>query len=83
PQLRIRDAAALLGVSDDTARRWAESGRLPTTKDGAGRSVVEGADLAENLRFLCPNCHSQTPTFCRKLCARGESNPHALSDTRT
>lgn len=40
-------------------------------------------DLAENLRFLCPNCHSQTPTFCRKLCARGESNPHALSDTRT
>ena len=20
----------------------------------------------ENLRLLCPNCHSQTPTFCRK-----------------
>lgn len=20
----------------------------------------------ENLRFLCPNCHSQTPTYCRK-----------------
>lgn len=20
----------------------------------------------ENLRFLCPNCHSQTETFCRK-----------------
>jgi len=20
----------------------------------------------ENLRFLCPNCHSQTDTFCRK-----------------
>lgn len=20
----------------------------------------------ENLRFLCPNCHSQTKTFCRK-----------------
>lgn len=20
----------------------------------------------ENLRFLCPNCHSQTPTFCGK-----------------
>ena len=19
----------------------------------------------ENLRFLCPNCHSQTPTYCR------------------
>jgi len=21
----------------------------------------------ENLRFLCPNCHSQTPTFGRSL----------------
>ena len=20
----------------------------------------------ENLRFLCPNCHSQTPTWCKK-----------------
>ena len=46
PQLRIREAAALLGVSDDTARRWADSGRLPTAKDAAGRSVVDGVDLA-------------------------------------
>ena len=41
-------------------------------------------DRAENLRFLCPNCHSQTPTFCRRgaaSCARGDSNPHVLSDT--
>jgi hypothetical protein len=21
----------------------------------------------ENLRFLCPNCHSQTPTFAGRL----------------
>ena len=20
----------------------------------------------ENLRFLCPNCHAQTPTFCSR-----------------
>ena len=46
PQIRIREAAALLGVSDDTARRWADSGRLPTAKDAAGRQVVDGADLA-------------------------------------
>lgn len=22
-------------------------------------------DLQDNLEFICPNCHSQTPTFCR------------------
>ena len=46
PHLRIREAAALLGVSDDTARRWADSGRLPTSKDASGRQVVDGVDLA-------------------------------------
>jgi hypothetical protein len=24
-----------------------------------------------NLRFLCPNCHSQTSTYCRKITSRG------------
>jgi hypothetical protein len=24
----------------------------------------------ENLRFLCPNCHSQTSTWCRRTSAR-------------
>lgn len=24
----------------------------------------------ENLRFLCPNCHSQTSTYCRKMSSR-------------
>jgi predicted RNA-binding Zn-ribbon protein involved in translation (DUF1610 family) len=27
-------------------------------------------NLAENLRFLCPNCHSQTETFCRSVVTR-------------
>ncbi len=35
----------LLGVSDDTVRRWAEAGRLPTVTEG-GRLAVEGAALA-------------------------------------
>jgi molybdopterin-binding protein len=42
----MRDVADLLGVSDDTVRRWAESGRLPTSRDDAGRQVAEGADVA-------------------------------------
>lgn len=45
-QLRIADAAELLGVSDDTVRRWAGAGRLPTRVDAGGKQVVEGRDLA-------------------------------------
>jgi molybdopterin-binding protein len=43
---RLSAAAALLGVSDDTLRRWADQGRLATTLDDEGRRVVAGADLA-------------------------------------
>ncbi len=46
PTFRIRQAAELLGVSDDTVRRWADSGRLATTTDPAGRRAVDGAELA-------------------------------------
>jgi molybdopterin-binding protein len=42
---RIREAAGLLGVSDDSLRRWAESGRV-TSVDAAGRQVIDGAELA-------------------------------------
>ncbi len=45
-QFRIAEAAALLQVSDDTVRRWADSGRLATATDEAGRIVIEGAELA-------------------------------------
>lgn len=45
-QLRISEAAGLLGVSDDTVRRWIEAGRLTASPDPAGRKVVDGADLA-------------------------------------
>jgi len=43
---RIREAADLLGVSDDTVRRWADSGRIETTTDQSGRKGIEGAVLA-------------------------------------
>jgi molybdopterin-binding protein len=45
-ELRLSEAARLLGVSDDTVRRWADSGRLPSGTDASGRRVVAGADLA-------------------------------------
>lgn len=43
---RFRRAAELLGVSDDTIRRWADSGRLETVTDASGRRAVDGAVLA-------------------------------------
>ena len=46
PQLRIRDAAGFLGVSDDTVRRWVESGALPAETDEAGRKVVDSHRVA-------------------------------------
>lgn len=45
-QFRVSEAAALLGVSDDTVRRWAESGRLTLLKGENGISVIDGAELA-------------------------------------
>ena len=43
---RISEAAVLLGVSDDTVRRWIDSDRLPAHRAGTGPAVVDGADLA-------------------------------------
>ncbi len=46
PQFRIREAAELLAVSDDTVRRWVEAGSLPAAKDEVGRKVIDGVSLA-------------------------------------
>ncbi|MFI1025264.1 molybdopterin-binding protein [Streptomyces olivaceus] len=42
----IGQAARLLGVSPDTARRWADAGRLPIRREGTGNRLIEGRDLA-------------------------------------
>ena len=46
PTFRIKEAAGLLGVSDDTLRRWADGGRVETTTDATGRLAVDGVALA-------------------------------------
>ncbi len=43
----IGQAARLLGVSPDTARRWADAGRVATHRDETGRRLIDGKDLAE------------------------------------
>jgi molybdopterin-binding protein len=42
----IGQAARLLGVSPDTARRWADAGRVATHRDDGGRRLIDGRDLA-------------------------------------
>ena len=41
---RLAEAAEILGVSDDTVRRWVDAGRLTTT--GTSPAVIAGRDLA-------------------------------------
>jgi molybdopterin-binding protein len=50
PQFRISEAAALLGVSDDTVRRWVDGGALPVEQDDSRRKVIDGATLAKFAR---------------------------------
>src|ERR1700753_1815979 len=46
PTFRIKEAASLWGVSPDTLRRWADSGRIELIADASGRLAVDGAALA-------------------------------------
>jgi molybdopterin-binding protein len=44
--LPVSQAAALLGVSDDTVRRYIAHGRLPERRDESNRRVIDGVALA-------------------------------------
>lgn len=56
PSYRPGQVALLLGVSVDTVRRWADSGRLGTSRTEGGQRLIDGASLA---RFLAE--HAPTP----------------------
>lgn len=46
PSYSIGQAANLLGVSSETVRRWADSGRLAMDRDGPGNRAIDGVGLA-------------------------------------
>ncbi|GAA4987492.1 helix-turn-helix transcriptional regulator [Kitasatospora paranensis] len=49
---RIGEAAAMLGVSADTMRRWVDAGRLGAARDDHGHRIIPGAQLASFAREL-------------------------------
>ncbi|MEW1859707.1 helix-turn-helix transcriptional regulator [Streptomyces sp. NBC_00669] len=58
----IGQAARLLGVSPDTARRWADAGRVTTHRDDAGRRLIDGRDLAAFSVELAQNPDTESDT---------------------
>jgi molybdopterin-binding protein len=46
PAYRLAEAAQILGVSDDTVRRWVDAGRLAVVAPGTRPRTVAGPDLA-------------------------------------
>lgn len=60
PQFRISQAAALLGVSDDTVRRWVDAGRLDAAT-GSGPTTVDGGSLAALAQEIAATPELGTP----------------------
>lgn len=52
PRFSVAESARLLGVSDDTVRRWMDAGRLTAGADPSGRRSVDGAELASLAQSL-------------------------------
>ncbi len=51
---RISEVSRLLGVSDDTIRRWIDSGRL-TAVSGTSPIRIEGASIADYVKETNPH----------------------------
>ena len=65
PHYRISEAAQILNVSDDTVRRWIDSGRLTASNDDLGRRVVDGVALATLAQELAGDPGSPAHTSAR------------------
>ena len=59
-QFLVSEAATLVGVSDDTIRRWADAGRLDLAKGESGRLLVDGAQLAGLLKSIATESDSSS-----------------------
>ncbi|MSO27704.1 MAG: helix-turn-helix domain-containing protein [Candidatus Nanopelagicales bacterium] len=64
-QLRISEAAELLAVSDDTVRRWIDTGRLTASSGATGPMTVDGAAVAALMAQAAPRLPAPVPTSAR------------------
>ncbi|MBU6279221.1 MAG: TOBE domain-containing protein [Actinomycetales bacterium] len=64
-QIRISDAALLLGVSDDTVRRWVEAGRLLPGEDRPGPRTVNANSVAALMAQQAPAVESAVQQSAR------------------
>lgn len=96
---RIGEAANLLGVSVDTVRRWADSGRLRTSRTDGGQRLVDGVDLAElaasmatspDLKINAESARNRFPGIITKVLRDGvaahveiQAGPHRLVSLMT
>lgn len=58
---RISEAATMLGVSDDTVRRWIDGGRLDISPAQSGPARVDGSALAALARELADTPEAAAP----------------------
>jgi molybdopterin-binding protein len=78
---RLSDAARLLGVSDDTLRRWADSGRVSTTKTPDGHAGIDGRALAALARELAALPDDGSSASSHRVSARN-SLPGIVTDVK-
>ena len=60
PFYSTRQCAEVLGVSDDTIRRWIDTGRLSAGRDQSSRLRIDGAELAQ---FVLAGGHTGDSTL--------------------
>jgi molybdopterin-binding protein len=61
-QMTLGEAAAAIGVSPDTLRRWDRAGKLQTTRDERNRRMVSAAEI-QRLSRRRQARHSNDGTF--------------------
>ena len=62
-KFRIGEAAQLLGVSSDTVRRWADSGRLSIERTGGGHRLINGVELAKLAQEISDSSEQEGATL--------------------